>query len=142
MRARFTPAILLTGFLLAPPLEAQEEEMAPPGITVVRYFECNMGGVGEAIGMLNGVGRTIAMELIEEGLLYDYGILTHAWGDEWNLIDYFVVENMPAFNRAWQEFLRRFVQVDPEGEMQARFTELCGRHKDNIYSIVQPPDGD
>jgi hypothetical protein len=142
MRARFIPAILLTGFLLAPPLEAQEEEMAPPGITVVRYFECNMGGVGEAIGMLNGDWRTAAMELIEEGLLYDYGILSHAWGDEWNLIDYFVVEDMPAFNRAWRELLRRAQRADPEGEMMTRFTEICTRHKDNIYSIVQPPDGD
>jgi len=130
------PAVFLTGVLCATPGVAAQEPT--PGVTVVRYFECGLGDLGEAVELLNGWWRGFAQDLVEEGLLIDYGILTHSWGDEWNLVDYFVTTDLTAFQTAWRELLLRVQDDDPEGERFARFGELCPRHKDNIYSVVPP----
>jgi hypothetical protein len=137
MKARLLSATLVAFLVFAPPALAQDSPQ--PGTVVVRYFECDLGATGEAIQFLNGNWRQVANELVEEGMLFDYGILTHAWGDEWNVVDYFVTESQPAFQEAWGELLRRLAPLDPDGEGVARFTEICRRHKDNIYGVVPPP---
>lgn len=116
-------------------LSAQEPTA---GVTVVRYFECGLGDLGDAVELLNGAWRRLADDLVEEGLLVDYGILTHSWGDEWNLVDWFAATDQAAFQTAWRELLLRLQSEDPDGELFERFAELCPRHKDNIYSVVPP----
>ncbi len=121
----------------AAPALAQDEPQ--PGVAAVRYFECPLGDLGDAVRLLNGEWREIAMDLIDEGLLIDYGILTHSWGDEWNLVDYFVTTDIQAFHTAWGEMVTRQQARDPENELFESFSALCPRHKDNIYGVV-PPD--
>ncbi len=137
MRARRWLAIaIVAGVGASTPLAAQDGPQ--PGVATVRYFECGLGDLGDAVRLLNGEWRPIAQQLIDEGMLLDYGILTHAWGDEWNLLDYYVAESTQAFQTAWAELVRRFQARDSDGNMFEEFAELCPRHKDNIYSVVPP----
>lgn len=133
-------AVLALGLLLPGALAAQEEEEGPqPGVVVVRYFQCDMGRTGEAIEVLNTTWREVVESVIEDGMLIDFGILTHNWGDEWNLMDYFVAESSIAFHEGWSEALSRIQERDPEGTGFETFTDICTRHKDNIWGVVQPP---
>ena len=136
-------AFLAAGLALVPEAWAQEEEEeVKANIVVMRYFQCEMGETGDAIDVLNGQWRSIMNDLEEEGMIQGYGILTHSWGDEWNLVDWFAAESMISFQEAWSEALRRMNEADPEMEGYAVFTEACDAHKDNIYQIVHPPEGD
>ncbi len=127
---------LALGATTTAPAVAQDEPQ--PGVAAVRYFECPLGDLGDAVRLLNGEWRAIAMDLIDEGMLIDYGILTHSWGDEWNLVDYFVATDIAAFHTAWGEMVTRQQARDPENELFESFAELCPRHKDNIYGVVLP----
>lgn len=115
---------------------AQEQEGPQPGVIVVRYFQCPLNHQGEAVEMLNTGWRPIVQEMIEEGHFLDYGILTHAWGDEWNVMDYFVAESPAAFHEAINVAFQRAGERLPEPETP--FGELCPYHKDNTYAVVPP----
>lgn len=70
--------------------------------------------------------------LVEEGKLVGWGVLTHAWGDEWNYNIYYVTKDAAAFFDFWQEYVSR---VD-----QSQWQEVVGmikEHKDNMYSIAK-----
>ncbi len=136
-------AFLGLGLLMAPGAVAQEEEEnAEPGILVMRYFECGLGNTARAVEMLNGDWRDVMRELEDEGMIAGFGILTHGWGDEWNVMDWFAVEDMHAFHTAWAEAVSRMNTRDPEGQMFSEFSEICPRHKDNIWNVVQEPEDD
>ena len=137
MRARGWRAVAIVAVLaVSTPLAAQDEPQ--PGAVSMRYFECGLGDLGEAVGLLNEEWRPVAQELVDEGVLIAYGILTHGWGDEWNLIDYYVATDTEAFHAAWADLVQRFQARDPNGNMFEEFAELCPRHKDNIYGVVPP----
>lgn len=129
----------LAALTLAAAPAALAQESAEPGVVAVRYFKCAGADVGEAAEMLNGDFRPIANQLIDEGKLLDYGILTHYWGDDWNLVDYFVAEDLESFHAAFGEAVERAQEDDPEGKRFEKFSSLCPDHKDNIYSVVNPP---
>ena len=109
-----------------------------PGVATMRYFACGLADLDDAVEILNGTWREVADELVEEGLLLGYGILTHAWGDEWNLVDYYTAADAPAFQAAWAELILRYQARDRDGSQFERFGQLCPRHKDNQYAVVPP----
>ena len=92
--------VLLT--LLASPAQAQEQ--ATGTHIVVRYFKCNPTGV--AIRMFQRT-RHVAQEMVDEGKFVDYGILSHNWGDEWNVVDYTVVDGIAEYFANFSEWTRR-----------------------------------
>lgn len=148
-----TRSLLLVAGLAFLPAAAPLAAQAAPGVLVIRYFKCSPEAAG--VEMLNR-GQPIVEELIAEGQLIDYGLARHSWGDEWNVVDYWIAADLPAFQAAFNEVLRRFRersagQPTPEG--QRPFNEICTAHKDNIYALVAPaaeglagsdggPDGD
>lgn len=144
---RTVPAlgVLLALALLPPSLEAQAPAQAPtPTHSVVRFFKCNPQGVG--VRALQRA-RPEVQKMIAEGKFIDYGILTHAWGDEWNVVDYFIVAGLDGFFTNFTDLFRRIQaanqQTAPqEGqEEEPSFGEACTEHKDVIYAIVAPPAG-
>ncbi len=124
--------------LVAPPLLAQEQPV--PGTMVVRYWKCDSGALPQLREMFQSQVVPIAEAMVSDGLLLGYGVLQHAWGDEWNWVDYFVTESTAAFMEAWPELVSRSSEVDPA--LWETLRTACGDHKDNIYSIVvQVPSG-
>lgn len=121
-----------------------QQPAAEPTHIVVRYFQCPMAG--EAIRRFQE-GQPIVRQMISEGKFLDYGLLTHNWGDEWNVVDYFVISNLDGFFTNFTEMGRRLNAANEaraaapgqQEETRRPFNEICTAHKDNIYSIVQPP---
>lgn len=159
-----THHLLLTAVLLLIPLgsmTAQQPQARPPqqarpaqpsqqataSHIVVRYFQCQRPD--EAIRRFQE-GDSIVRQMIREGKFLDYGLMRHDWGDEWNVVDYFVVANLDGFFTNFDEMIRRLNAANEartpaaaapgqQPEPRRPFNEICGAHKDNIYSIVQPP---
>ena len=80
---------LAMSLVVAPDLRAQDADDAP-GAVAVSYWKCSYANFGDTIALMNDVPRTVWDELVAEGMLADFGILTHQWGDEWNLVFYTV----------------------------------------------------
>lgn len=138
MKGRIGSVVLAAILLAGWPAGAAAQEAPVPGLATMRYYQCGVGDLDEAVAILNGTWREVADELVSEGVLLGYGILTHAWGDEWNLVDYIVAADMEAFQAGWAELLRRYQARDRDGSDIDDLNELCPRHKDNIYSVVPP----
>lgn len=137
----FAPLFLLLAFGATASAQEQEEQDEGPqsNVVAVRYFQCPFHHQSTAVELLNTQFRPIVQELIDEGELIGYGILTHSWGDRWNVSDYFVAEDLVSFHEAFDEAYSRVNERYPE-EPDPPFGELCPEHKDNIYFTVPPPE--
>ena len=141
---RRTPlAALALGMLLPLAAQAQEEEQQlPRGLFISQWIcpQASMQGIGQNYDSLT---VPIEQELVNEGLLDGAGMFFHSWGDEWNVVDYFVVDGLDGFFANFAEFTRRINEANPtdgQDELPA-FNELCTEHKDSIYRIIPPPGG-
>lgn len=128
-------ALLLVG---ATDLAAQRASATtePPGTVAMRYYQCAEGQLDAAAGILAGTWRRIARELIDEGLLLEYRILTRSWGDEWNLIEYYLASDAEAFEYAYEELELRYHVADGASARRQQFETLCPRRKDSHYRVV------
>ena len=119
--------------------EAIQAQAQIPTHVVMRYFKCT--DQGEAIRALQQA-RPIMNEMIAEGKFLDYGILSHNWGDEWNVVDYTLVAGLDDFFANFSELISRVTaaapQDDSENDEDAPSLASCTEHKDNIYSWVAP----
>ena len=124
--------------LLPTALEAQE----PPTPThvVLRYFHCPNQGM--AVRMFQA-GEPAVQQMVEEGTFIGYGLMTHNWGDEWNVIDYFLIDGLDGFFANFAEATRRATAYSEENaeEEFPPFEEVCIAHKDNIYNMLPPASG-
>lgn len=132
---RLLPALLLGLALALSPSGIAAQEGVPTH-SVVRFFKCSPQV--EAVAAFQRA-RPIVEEMVEEGKFLDYGILTHAWGDEWNVVDYFIVSGIQDFFTHFGELAARIAERHPEFMSEA--TRLCTEHRDVIYSVVLPPGG-
>ncbi|MEZ4699970.1 MAG: hypothetical protein R2834_06540 [Rhodothermales bacterium] len=112
------------------PLAAGE---APP-----RFMMSNLAMVKEvdvpAIDKLFDTAMAPALNaMLAEGLIYGWGDLRHAWGDEWNIGWYISTKDHAAFVTAWESLLARVMKDHPEALMEAQKYALA--HKDNLYHI-------
>lgn len=130
-----TPAAALL-LLAAAPLGAQTPA-APatqPGVFVLSSNKCPGANLRELRAITDSTFAIVLNELVQENKLMGWGMLGHAWGDEWNWMIYYTAASHRAFVDAWTEVLARTNQRWP-GTI-ARITPLCTEHKDNIYSVT------
>ncbi|NIN69485.1 MAG: hypothetical protein GTO63_33335 [Anaerolineae bacterium] len=130
---------LLVGLVSPSSLAAQEEEEAPwPGTVVFSQNKCPSPNMPKIDAALDSIFAPVLDELVEEGMLVNWGILTHSWGDEWNWNVYYGVENHRAFLDFWSEYIGRLNERHPGWWQQV--WDLCTDHKDNIYTHRRPSE--
>lgn len=79
-------------------------------------------------------------KLVDEGKLLSWGSLTHAWGDEWNILIYYNAKDFATFEKAWGEAYKSFTESAPE-EVISEMMGMISAHKDNIYTVEYFYDG-
>ena len=72
-------------------------------------------------------------KLVDEGKLYSWGYLEHAWGDEWSFVFHFTAKDFASFQSAWGEGLATYLDGHPE-EADIESFSIIQAHKDNIYT--------
>ena len=125
------PALVVPLFL-AGGLSAQaqpQEEPAPPMIAV-SYYQCDP----ELVDPIVEAWSTAFEQMESDGLLMGWGVLQHAWADEWNLIVYRTVPDLAGLQASMEAQGAAMEAADPE--LSDRMREACGgMHKDNIYWV-------
>ena len=125
--------VLLLG-VLAAPARAQADGAEPQ----TRFMMLNQNvcpGAGEE-RMIEITGRAFAPVLNQmeaEGLISDWGVLGHAWGDEYNFNWFMVAESLSAWRNAWNTMVQRVSAEHPE--VWDEITSTCTLHKDNLYTL-------
>lgn len=109
------------------------------GVVAMRMHACGEGQVADAATILGGGWRRFAQEVVGEGLLLDYRILIRTWGDEWNLVEFYLAVDEDAFRYAYEEIELRYAVTDTNRAEMTRFTTLCPRRKDNLYDVFPGP---
>lgn len=126
--------IALVGVLIAAPttLQAQDAEMRTR-FMMLNQHQCSEANMDDVMEIVDNVLAPSLSALEEEGSIDDWGILRHAWGDEYNFNFFMVTEDHRAFLDAWSSLLEMSSDADPE--WYDRFTPLCVAHKDNMYLL-------
>jgi hypothetical protein len=106
-----------------------------PGVVVVSYNKCGLDKVGRLDSLSALAFYPVLDEVVREGRLLSWGVLTHDWGDEWNFVVYYTATNVNAFHSAWGEIVRRVRERRPN--FMADFAPYCTEHKDNIYGVLR-----
>ncbi len=124
----FTATLVFLFF--ATNISAQSDENP---LLVVSSQKVKMTDMGKVNKLFNEKIAPILNGLVDEGMLYSWGLFTHAWGDEWNSNVWYVAKDMQAFSTFWDEYVKRIGEQQKEA-----WAELRGyimEHKDNIYTI-------
>lgn len=109
--------------------------MMAQNVTVVfSQNKCKMSKISDLRKMMEENGAAILNDLVEQEKLIDWGVLTHAWGDEYNWNVYYVAETHGQFLEAWDEFITKVRENDPE--FADKLWEICWEHKDSIYTQI------
>jgi len=114
---------------------AQETENTPtkPGWFVMSQNMVSLSDVSELNVLSDSLFVPILSELVDEGKLLSYGLLDHAWGDEWNYNVYYVTKDHAAFIEFFNEYVKRVTEKHPDA--LPKVISLIKAHKDNMYSI-------
>lgn len=128
-------ALVLAAVLAAPSALAQDQ--GP--VVAVSSWKCDMSRVGDLTEAVNEYMRPAAQEMVDEGLITNWGLLRHFWGDEWNLVFYTTAADPAAVMEANVEMNRRAGERARAGGEDPEVNPLyrsCTEHKDSIYSVV------
>ena len=109
------------------------QEMENP-LLVVSFQKIKMADVGTVNKMINEKFAPILNSLVDDKMLLGWGLFNHTWGDEWNVNVWYTVKDMAAFDKFWDEYMKRTSEMQPDAwkEMRGYIQE----HKDNIYTIM------
>jgi hypothetical protein len=107
----------------------EEEQASTIGVS---YWKCDSESVSEITQVGDSIVTPIYQELVDEGEILSWGMMTHQWGDEWNVIFYTTAADTPSFRTAFEEAGRRMQERHPD---LTPLAEYCLKHKDNIYTL-------
>lgn len=128
MRSLFALGLAL---VFTVPLASAQDGEFETSFMMFNQHQCS--DLGGAMEIADDLQRPILNELRAEGMIQDWGVLTHAWGDEWNFNFYIVADDHASWLSAWQELVRRMNERD--SDWFERFGSMCHSHKDNLYTL-------
>jgi len=124
-------AAIIVFVFVAANISAQSEEHP---LLVVSFQKVKLSDIDTANKLINEKMAPILNELVDDGMLYGWGLFNHAWGDEWNVNVWYTVKDMDAFSKFWGEYVKRVREKQPDAWKELR--GYIQEHKDNIYIIL------
>lgn len=128
----------LLGLLFATVTYAQDGNRPEPVFLVVNQNQVAMTDMGALNSMWFDKAVPVLDKMKEEGLVLDFGLFTHAWGDEWNFNFFFITKSHEDFVKAWDEYIKRMREKHPDSLTE--WVSKIKAHKDNMYSLYSDPD--
>ena len=122
-------AFMLLSCCVASALSAQAQQ----NVLVVSQNKCDFSKQERLQQMIDSVWQPIAQELVNEGKLVSYGSAYHHWGDEWNVLQWYVAPSIPVFLTTFDEIVKRLNQRHPT--VFPYFLGACTEHKDSFMAM-------
>jgi hypothetical protein len=135
----FLIAVLLTPFF-GFAQETADPEKAPKATVVISQNMVPLAQVGRYVELTKQYWAPAFDKLVDDGKLFSWGFITHAWGDEWNVVVHYVAKDFASFESAWNEGISAFYEDTPE-EINDEMINLIEAHKDGIYTAQHYYDG-
>jgi len=113
---------------------------AQQGFVMMNQNKVEFSNQEKAYKIFDDYLNPIWNQLVDEGMIISYSMMTHAWGDEWNLNYMIITKDHASFLKAWSEGFKRIRSTVP----QEKWDELMRytlEHKDNLYSLRHHYDG-
>lgn len=135
---RITTAVALVALaaLPAPALaqqaQGQMQEEVPPTLRL-SFFQCHQNRIGDVLEEVEQFDIPIWRELVDEGMVMNYGYFVHSWADEYNLGIYTIGRDIPAILAASDEAGSRAEERFPDAP--DTFGEVCPWHRDGFYTL-------
>lgn len=136
MRAIRTTLGLLIA--LALPSAAAAQDAPPPPTLRLSFYQCDLNRLEATEEQIETMEMPIWNELVDEGMVQQYGHFFHAWADEWNVGIYTVAESIEAVIAATEEFGNRMLERHPDAD--AGLNQVCPSHRDGFY-VMGPRTG-
>ncbi len=128
-------ALLL--LLIAPMVLVAQDEMPeapePPGFLMFNQNQVPGGDMAALNQNVDSLMRPVLDAMVDEGIINNWGIVTHNWGDEWNWNWYMFTKDHATFVSAWSEFVNRLQAADSTAF--AAIYRYVTEHKDNTYGV-------
>lgn len=125
--------IFLVVLLLTPFFGFAQDNAEPEQIVVISQNMVPLSQMGRYVELMKQYWAPAFDKLVDEDKLDSWGLLTHAWGDEWNVVVHYSAKDFATFESAWEEGIADFVANTPE-EINAEAINLIQAHKDGIYT--------
>jgi hypothetical protein len=100
---------------------------------VLSQNKCALDKQDQVRRLADSLWMPVAQELVNEGKLTSVGSAYHAWGDEWNVIIWYIAPTINAFNTGFNDLVTRINQRHPT--LFPQFGAWCSEHKDSIYTM-------
>lgn len=128
----------LLGLLFATVTYAQDGNRPEPVFLVVNQNQVAMTDMGAMSTMWFEKAVPVLDKMKEDGFVLDFGLFTHAWGDEWNFNFYIVTKSHEDFLKAWDEYMKRMGEQHPDSFQE--WVSKVKAHKDNMYTMYSDPN--
>ena len=130
--------IILSGFVIAQNSDETKKKFKPT--VVIMQNMIPFAKMSRYMEITNEYWAPGLDKLVDEGKLLNWSYMTHAWGDEWNIVIRYVANDFATFQSAWGEAYKSFMESAPE-EAISEMMGMILAHKDNIYTGKYYYDG-
>ena len=107
---------------------------AQNGFVMLNQNKVEFSNQGKAFKLIDEYFTPVWNQLVDEKIIISYSVMTHGWGDEWNLNYMIVTKNHETFLMAWSEGFKRIRNTMPQ-EKWDELMKYTIEHKDNLYSL-------
>lgn len=108
---------------------------AAGGVIAFSQNKCPYENLSELDQLMDETFAPALDQMVADGAFTGWGLLEHAWGDEWNWNIWYSAESHGAFVEGWATYVAHLNENHP-GWSQ-RTLGLCTDHKDNIYRVTR-----
>lgn len=129
----FLASLWLASPIYAQEVPAEEERELQTEFMMLNQHVCPYDNMDEMMTLAEEEIAPILDEMQAEGEISDWGILTHAWGDEYNFNFFVVADDQRTFLDAFDLFGER--SAERETDWIEEWESLCTMHKDNMYTL-------
>jgi hypothetical protein len=123
--------LMCTALGLAPGATAQPEDTAPPTVAIT-FWQCERGALDQLIEYEQTRGLPILQAFVDRGRIFEAGTMVHAWGDEWNYVQFIVAPDIATATAANGEIGDAYEAAYPDDTL---LLDRCSGHHDNIYTV-------
>jgi hypothetical protein len=122
-----TSLLLALSLLVAPGVVAQGSTL------VLSQNKCAPDKQGQIRQLTDSLWIPVAQELVNEGKIISAGSAYHSWGDEWNVVVWYIAKDIATFVAAFNELVGRVEKRHPK--LIPQLLSWCTEHKDSFLNM-------
>ena len=122
--------------------EEEEEQDGPIAYSYATYSYCKLSGQDRADEIVKEIEAPVYNQLVEEGVIDNWGWLSHHTGGRWRRILFFSHETVDGLLDALEAIGERFDALDLDDDDSR--ADLCPSHDDYIWAVdlaSEPAEG-